>query len=395
MKSTCRFLILTGIIPGLCLAFLTAALDLFAYGGFEVQGIGAAAASQLAGSAYLKASVQAVLSVALGYGVVFGLGGVLARGLDWCVWGNGSTLRVLGRTLALELGIHALWLGHATIQRPQLYEAWLEGWHLRWLLELWARPLGFGVWTALAAVSVLAYGYVLLQHRFQVRALTTARGRLWQRVSAAGLLVCVAAVAGWVQSSAAPGTAPEPGLTAPAPVSSAIAGRDGSAPRHVIFVGIDSLRSDRLLSANGARVMPFLSELVKQRGQGFANTVVPLARTFPSWVSILTSQHPRRHEVTTMFPRQVDRQHPPEALPATLAQHGFFTAVYSDFAGDIFGRYPFGFSEVRVPFLNFPALIQSRALESAAALLPYIDNPTGRAVFPALRELAHAPDATH
>jgi arylsulfatase A-like enzyme len=391
MKRACRYLVLIGLIPGLCAAFVTAALDVFSYGGFEVQGIGAAAVSQLAGGTYLKASVEAVLSVSLAYAVIFCVGGVFARALDFCVWGNGSTLRVLWRTLLVELGIHALWLGHASIARPQLYEAWLDGWHLRWFLELWATPLGFGIWTALAGASAIAFGYLVLEHRFHFQAMATARSRLWQRVSAAGVLVCVAAVAGWVQSSSATSTPAD--LALPAGLSKPPARAAGSAPKHVVFVAIDSLRSDRLLGPHATRVMPFLSELVKQRGQGFGNTVVPLARTFPSWVSILTSQHPRRHKVTTMFPRQVDRLQPPDTLPAALARHDFFTAVYSDFAGDIFGRYPFGFRDVQVPFLNFPALIQSRALESAASLLPYIENPTGRAVFPALRELAQAPDA--
>jgi arylsulfatase A-like enzyme len=233
-----------------------------------------------------------------------------------------------------------------------------------------------------------------------MRSWASAREKLpfWQRVTSAGVvLTSLLGVLGWAHGSLDPARGDNSSQRAASAqqVAQAKPGSGGGEPaRHVIFIGIDSLRSDRLLgSAGPTRAMPFASELVRQRGQGFGNVVVPLARTFPSWVTLLTSQHPRRHGVTTMFPRQRDRANPPPTLPATLEQHGYFTAAYSDFAGDIFGRYAFGFREVNAPTLTFPALIQARVLESATGVLPYMDNETGRRAFPALRELANAPTA--
>jgi arylsulfatase A-like enzyme len=75
-------------------------------------------------------------------------------------------------------------------------------------------------------------------------------------------------------------------------------------------------------------------------------------------------------------------------LPRLLAERGFATAVYSDFAGDIFPRYDFGFAEVHAPTLNFLSLIQLRLLEATPQLLPYLETSWGRRFFPQIRELA-------
>jgi len=60
---------------------------------------------------------------------------------------------------------------------------------------------------------------------------------------------------------------------------------------NVILVGIDSLRSDISTEAGGfietRNIAAFLSD-----AKVFTDTTTPLARTFPSWMSILTGQHP-------------------------------------------------------------------------------------------------------
>lgn len=408
MKKTLRFLVLSGVAQGFFLALLFGSLDLLSYGGFTVQGIGADAASRLAAGSYLRSSVEAIGAVALAYLAIFVAGGVLARGVHALVRGSERLWAVFWQTLALELALHLFCFGHAAIMRPQLYEALFERWGLRAVLELLATPLGLAAWVLLLVAFVLVLVRNMVIRRLRVESWSEARDKLmfWQRATSAGIVLLSIAGAGWVQAlNPAASQDPSPEASA-ARVAGASAASASSAPspasavaesggrRHVIFIGIDSLRSDRLLGTGGpTKAMPFASELVRRRGQGFGNVIVPLARTFPSWVSLLTSQHPRRHGVTTMFPRQSDRARPPTTLPSVLEQHGFFTSVHSDFAGDIFGRYPFGFREVHAPTLTFPVLIQSRALESATGVLPYLDSALGRDLFPALRELAHAPTA--
>lgn len=60
----------------------------------------------------------------------------------------------------------------------------------------------------------------------------------------------------------------------------------GQAPS-VIILGVDSLRPDALTADTAPNILAFM-----QGGVQFTNAVTPLARTFPSWASILTGRHP-------------------------------------------------------------------------------------------------------
>src|SRR6185295_12960538 len=87
-------------------------------------------------------------------------------------------------------------------------------------------------------------------------------------------------------------------------VASGRAERTGASerPPNVLILASDSLRTDRVESPS---VMPFTASLVPQ-GTLFRFGFTPVARTFPSWVSILTGTEPRVHGVLTMFPRVED-----------------------------------------------------------------------------------------
>ena len=62
---------------------------------------------------------------------------------------------------------------------------------------------------------------------------------------------------------------------------------------HVIFIGIDSLRLDEVRRYGGHGLTPNLDAFIAEADL-FKDTTTPLARTFPSWVSILTSRSPPR-----------------------------------------------------------------------------------------------------
>ncbi|MFO1394856.1 MAG: sulfatase-like hydrolase/transferase [Steroidobacteraceae bacterium] len=62
---------------------------------------------------------------------------------------------------------------------------------------------------------------------------------------------------------------------------------------HVIFIGIDSLRLDEVRRYGGHGLTPNLDAFIAQADL-FKDASTPLARTFPSWVSILTSRSPPR-----------------------------------------------------------------------------------------------------
>lgn len=73
-------------------------------------------------------------------------------------------------------------------------------------------------------------------------------------------------------------------------VSQARAPADPQRP-NVILVGVDSLRGDIAVNPDSFVDAPGISAFVRE-AKVFTDTTTPLARTFPSWMSILTGQHP-------------------------------------------------------------------------------------------------------
>ena len=119
-----------------------------------------------------------------------------------------------------------------------------------------------------------------------------------------------------------------------------------SAP-HVVIVGIDSLRNDLEIPRRGAASTPNIHEFLAG-ARRFNDATTPLARTYPSWMSILTGRHP----VTTnarvnLMPRHL--VHEGETLAGALHKHGYRAVYATDevrFAN--FDR-SFGFDELITP----------------------------------------------
>ncbi len=156
---------------------------------------------------------------------------------------------------------------------------------------------------------------------------------------------------------------------------------------NLIIISADSLRNDHV----NADLTPNLITLA-QRGTRFQQCYVSLPRTFPQWITYLKSQYPGEHGVRHMFPDKSLRQQDQGSLCTVLKEHGYRTAVVSDFAGDVFSRFQAGFDIVKTPYFNFNTLIEQRSLEMHYLLLPYILNQTGRSVFPVLKEMANNAD---
>lgn len=62
---------------------------------------------------------------------------------------------------------------------------------------------------------------------------------------------------------------------------------------HIIVVGIDSLRPDVVEDERGVSLAPNVQAFLGG-ATTFSDTITPLARTFPSWVTILSGKHPVR-----------------------------------------------------------------------------------------------------
>jgi hypothetical protein len=62
---------------------------------------------------------------------------------------------------------------------------------------------------------------------------------------------------------------------------------------NVIIVGIDSLRPDAVGEYRGIGLTPNVDRFLRDGAHQFTDAVTPAARTFPSWISILTGHNPR------------------------------------------------------------------------------------------------------
>ncbi len=71
----------------------------------------------------------------------------------------------------------------------------------------------------------------------------------------------------------------------------------GTAKPNVILIGIDSLRTDRVSPADrGTGSTPNIDQFLSNSSL-FTQAYTPLARTYPSWMSVLTGQYPRTNGV--------------------------------------------------------------------------------------------------
>ncbi|MBN2041381.1 MAG: sulfatase-like hydrolase/transferase [Spirochaetes bacterium] len=157
---------------------------------------------------------------------------------------------------------------------------------------------------------------------------------------------------------------------------------------NILILSSDALRPDHF-SCNGyeRNTTPNLDRFVKESFQVRGMFTV-LPRTFPSWVSILTSKYPLSHGIKHMFPRTRERIVKFESAVSYLNNEGYRTSVISDFAGDIFPRIDLGFDKVSAPDMNTLVLIRQIILEKQTFLLPFISNKFGLGFFPEMKDMA-------
>lgn len=95
---------------------------------------------------------------------------------------------------------------------------------------------------------------------------------------------------------------------------------------HIVLIGIDSLRNDLEVPRKGAAEVPNIRAFLSE-SRRFSDATSPLARTYPSWVSILTGRHPVATNARyNLMPRRLVREG--ETLGDALRSHGY-RAIYS------------------------------------------------------------------
>jgi hypothetical protein len=97
---------------------------------------------------------------------------------------------------------------------------------------------------------------------------------------------------------------------------------------HVIFIGLDSLRPDALHAEDGRDITPAINDFLAD-STVFTDTLTPLARTFPAWVSIVSGKHPHTTgAVINLSPRELIDEG--DTLPKLLADAGYHTVYATD-----------------------------------------------------------------
>lgn len=155
---------------------------------------------------------------------------------------------------ALALGANATWY---PASRFAAEDSWL-----------------LGRWAGLAPLTVFATGTSIALVLVAALALRRIRWspRSWPHGAVAGTLLASAGLVSMLS-----GAHPAPAL------------RD-SRP-HIVILGIDSMRNDLSEATDGPSLTPRIDAFLAESTR-FGDTLSPLARTYPAWVSILTGRHP-------------------------------------------------------------------------------------------------------
>lgn len=157
---------------------------------------------------------------------------------------------------------------------------------------------------------------------------------------------------------------------------------------NILVLASDAVRPDHFSGNGYARgTTPNIDAFMKKSMQ-FRGVISALPRTFPAWVSLLTSQYPLTHDIKHMFPRSRERNVALPTVPKFLKNRGYYTAVISDYAGDIFPRIELGFKDVCALTFNFDTFLAQMLLEKQTFLLPFVSNRAGDWFFPELRGIA-------
>jgi arylsulfatase A-like enzyme len=356
-------------------AGLLAGLVLFAWGAASLNdlsylGQGTEEIKRIAIQAYGPSVVREHVKILALYLALGLAGGLIATGL--CALRDHlrgrrprSRLWRLGRYTLLLSGVHLFFFARSVVVYPQLYAEYLydRGGLRRQIQVGLTDHFSPRLLDALMLLSlVLFVGSPLVR-------VIRARAWHWQRPPLRRLL-------GWATSL---------GLVTVALVSLAVATGPRQAHQNkgpnVLIIAVDSLRGDHLEGPRYRRVAPRLHRLSRQ-GVSFSHAYVTLARTFPSWLTMLSGREPHSHGIRHMFPSWEARRRVGLTLPLHLRRAGYETAVVSDYAGEIFGRVPLGFHHQDVSSFTFYEIVRQRVLKGHAHLMPYLATGPGRQLAP-------------
>ncbi len=121
---------------------------------------------------------------------------------------------------------------------------------------------------------------------------------------------------------------------------------------NIIIIGIDSLRPDYLGYFSGEKNTPHLDRFFA-KSTVFSESLTPIARTFPSWVGILTGRYPKQSGVRTNLQNLSHITSLQMTLPNILRQKGYNTLFATDETRFSNIDSQFGFDAVITPPIGF------------------------------------------
>lgn len=148
---------------------------------------------------------------------------------------------------------------------------------------------------------------------------------------------------------------------------------------NIVIIGMDSVRPDFLGFFGYAKRTPHIDGFLNH-STVFSDALTPLARTFPSWVSILTGIYPKLNTIRTNLADQNDLDLT-ETLPAILRAEGYATIFATDETrfSNIDQRY--GFDQVITPPIGFNDFLLGTINDFPFANL-IANTPVGKYLFP-------------
>lgn len=97
---------------------------------------------------------------------------------------------------------------------------------------------------------------------------------------------------------------------------------------HIVLIGIDSLRADLSVPRHGCAIAPNVEAFLAE-SRRFSDATTSLARTYPSWMSVMTGRHPvSTNARLNLMPRKLVNEG--ETLAESLRKSGYRTIYATD-----------------------------------------------------------------
>lgn len=319
-----------------------------------------------------------ILSTLVVAGTIFGaLGALAGRAWDWAL-GRTPPKISAWRGIAGALVFHGYFLSRSIIVYPQLYSTLLYskgGVRAATMVFLTDHVSLRALNVLFAIVCIVAFVVPVVVRRREAMAWLRAHPRRAIGLGAIVVVVVGIFALGRVRSHR----------------SSSSSSSSSSSRPNLLFIAVDSLRADRVFSPDAATRFPTLARLARD-GVRFQSAYVSQARTFPSFVTLLTGRFPTHHGIRHEFPTAEARRAIGPSITSAMHDAGWKTAAVSDFSGEIFARAPLGLEDVDVAHFNLFTIVEGSILESHLHVLPYAATSLGERVFPSLRAMAEYAD---